>query len=92
MTQPTRSSDKPLRQPTPDTWPQKVRSVETEELGNFGIDPSDKLYWNGKPVKTEKRFKLSRAQAIVTTVVALLAASASVGVFVIELLRYLDPS
>ncbi len=61
-----------------------------EELSNFGIDATDKLYWNGKPVKTESRIKLTRLQAVFTTVIALIAAFASVGVFVIELLRYTD--
>ncbi|MGQ4878890.1 hypothetical protein ACOJCM_10015 [Billgrantia sp. LNSP4103-1] len=54
----------------------KIRRIKAEELGSFGLDDANKLYWNGKPVKSEN-LVLSWWQKAFGAIVALSAIIAS---------------
>ncbi|MBS9405482.1 hypothetical protein KG088_17905 [Halomonas sp. TRM85114] len=54
----------------------KIRRIKAEELGSFGLDDANKLYWNGKPVKSEN-LVLSWWQKTFGAIVALSAIVAS---------------
>ena len=56
--------------------------------GDFGIDDSGKLYWNGKPVVTEKKVKLQWW----VNLSAIIAAISSVTMAVVAVLEYIKPS
>lgn len=63
----------------PVNWPDGVRVVGFDELGNLGIDRSGVLYWNGRILTVERKLTLSFWQkfsaAIVTVTAALVAIS-----------------
>lgn len=56
------------------------RPIRAEELGNFQLDQDNKLYWSGKPIKSEN-VTLSLWQKIFAFVVAASAVLASLTTF-----------
>ena len=73
------------RHPPPAEWPSGVRPIGTDGLGLFGLDASNQLYWDGKPIKIERRLRLTAFQVglvIVATGVTAVQA-------IVEVLSYL---
>ncbi|MGO8401343.1 hypothetical protein ACC783_23725 [Rhizobium ruizarguesonis] len=78
----------PLFVADPLHWPDGVRTVGIDELGNLGIDREGVLYWNGRVITIEKRFRLSFWQMISATVVTVTAALVSLSTIVQGLAAY----
>lgn len=61
-------------------WPAHVRPISYGGLGMLGVDADSRLYWDGKPVKTERHLRLTNIQtaiALVTATAALIGAFAA---------------
>lgn len=48
----------------------KARMVTMRELGLLGVDSDNQLYWEGKPVKIEKKISLNWFQGVLATLTA----------------------
>jgi hypothetical protein len=52
-------------------WPANVRVISTHETGGLGVDPSGRLYWNGRPVEiVSQRLDLTKLQIGIALFVA----------------------
>lgn len=68
----------PLFIADPVHWPEGVRTVGFDELGNLGIDRSGVLYWNGRVLTIEKKLTLSFWQKFTAAIVTATAALVSI--------------
>lgn len=63
----------------PDDWDPAIRPISIEGLGLLGLDDKGNLYWDGLPVETRKRVKLTWPQTVAAVIVATCAALGGVG-------------
>ena len=72
-------------------WPTNVRPIATDEADGLGIDPSGRLYWNGKPVEiVSQRLDLTRAQNTIALLVAVFTGIAAIATSVQAWTTYHD--
>lgn len=61
----------PLQEIDKSRWPKNVRPIAMSETDGLGIDPSGRLYWNGKPVEiVSQRLDLTWVQTVIALAVA----------------------
>jgi hypothetical protein len=46
----------------PPEWPTGVRPISMEGASLLGIDPNNRLYWDGEPLVIERQITLTRTQ------------------------------
>ncbi len=66
--------------PGRETWPNNVRPMTVDALGDLGYDPEGDLYWKGKRIEVRKSLtftKWQKAGTVIVTVSAAVAALAS---------------
>ena len=63
----------------------KIKTITLEKLDLLGYDEKDQLYWNGKPVKIQKKLTLTYWQGSI----AFVAACGTLLSGVVALLEYL---
>jgi hypothetical protein len=56
--------------PEPEPQGRNRHPVDMTDLSRLSIDRDGRLYWDGKPVEVRRRISMSRAQVIVTSIVA----------------------
>ena len=52
-------------------WPKGVQPITIGQMGFLGVSDDNKIYWNGKPIKTENKISLNFWQTIGTALVVL---------------------
>lgn len=62
----------------------KVKTIGMEDLDRLGIDQTNKLYWDGKPLVTEERIVLARS----VNVAVIIGSLAAVLTAVVEILKF----
>src|SRR6476661_4327189 len=68
----------PLQKIDKSKWPTNVRPVAMTEVDGLGIDPSGRLYWNGKPVEiVSQRLDLTWVQTAIALSVAIFTSIAA---------------
>ena len=60
-------------------WPKHVRSIAPDGLLFLGIDEKDHLYWDGKPMEMQRRFKFSRLQIVGAVIVGVATLIGGIG-------------
>src|SRR4051794_8996003 len=69
------SSGKP-----PVDWPdQSLKPISLQGLSLFALDERGNLYWDGKPVETRSRVRLTRTQALGAFIVGTFAVAGGLG-------------
>ncbi len=66
--------------PGRETWPENVREITLDAMGDLGFDPEGNLYWKGKRIEVRKSLtftKWQKAGTVIVTVSAAVAALAS---------------
>ena len=63
----------------PMTWPKGVTGISFANIARLGVGEDDRLYWDGRPVLTERRFRLSLLQTIGAVLVGLATIIGGVG-------------
>lgn len=66
-------------------WPRNVRTLGISATDYMGQDDDGNLYWDGQPLAFKHRFTFTWWQGLGAVVVAV----STLGMFVLDLLRYL---
>jgi hypothetical protein len=81
----------PLQTIDESKWPANVRQIAMAETGGLGIDGDGRLHWNGRPVEIiGQRLDLTRTQAVVAIVIAVLTFVIALATAVQALVAYHD--
>jgi len=81
----------PLQKIDKSKWPTNVRPVAMTEVDGLGIDPSGRLYWNGKPVEiVSQRLDLTWVQTAIALSVAIFTSIAALATAVPAWTAYND--
>lgn len=68
---------------TPSHWPDNVRIISVDGFDNMGLDPDNRLYWDGVPIVTKRTISLegwSLTLAVIATVATVMTAIWPIGV------------
>jgi hypothetical protein len=72
----------PLPKPDPMLWPEGVRPIGYDGMDCLGVDREGILYWNGRMVAVERRFRFSFWQTVGALIVGTFAVAGGIGSFV----------
>lgn len=76
-------AEKPLHVPDDTSgWPSGVSPISMEELGQLGIDRTNRLFWQGRPVQVRNRLDLTGLQKLLAVIVSICAILGGMGGFI----------